>query len=126
MTRRHLVGTLVGTLLLTSCATTVTGTPVSVFADPFSVAGMPAVNGPTGLRDDAQAPSRDVENTDGGQIDELAGSAVSDIEEFWAAHYGDTFDGDFTPVKELVSWDSTDYEDVDFCGDSVAGLVNAG
>ncbi|MDT5337691.1 MAG: hypothetical protein QOD90_3196 [Mycobacterium sp.] len=126
MKRRHLVGLAVTTLLLSACATTLHGTPVSVFADPFSVAGMPAVNGPTGLRDDAESPSRDVENTDGGQIDELAGSAVSDIEEFWASHYGDTFDGKFTPVKELVSWDSTDYDDVDFCGDSVLGLVNAG
>jgi predicted metalloprotease len=130
MNRRHLVGSVVGlavtTLLLTSCATTLQGTPVSVFADPFSVAGMPAVNGPTGLRDDAEAPSRDVENTDGGEIDELAGSAVSDIEEFWAEHYGETFDGEFTPVKKLISWDSTDYDDVDFCGDSVLSLVNAG
>jgi predicted metalloprotease len=130
MNRRHLVGSVVGlavtTLLLTSCATTLQGTPVSVFADPFSVAGMPAVNGPTGLRDDAKAPSRDVENTDGGEIDGLAGSAVSDIEEFWAEHYGETFDGEFTPVKKLISWDSTDYDDVDFCGDSVLSLVNAG
>jgi predicted metalloprotease len=129
MTRRHLVGSVIGlavVTLLTSCATTLQGTPVSVFANPFSVAGMPAVNGPTGLRDDAEAPSRDVENTDGGQIDELAASAVSDIEEFWAEHYGETFDGEFTPVKELVSWDSGDYDDVEFCGDSVLGLVNAG
>jgi predicted metalloprotease len=130
MTRRHLVGGVVSvavtTLLLTSCATTLRGTPVSVFANPFSVAGMPAVDGPTGLRDDAAPPSRDVENTDGGQIDELAGSAVSDIEEFWAAHYGESFDGDFTPVKELVSWDSTVHDPVEFCGDGVVGLVNAG
>lgn len=130
MTRRHLVGSVLGvvlsTLVLTSCATTLQGTPVSVFNDPFSVAGMPAVDGPTGLREDAERPSRDVENTDDGDIDELAASAVSDIEEFWAEHYGETFDGEFTPVKELVSWDSTGYDDVDFCGDSVLGLVNAG
>ncbi|MCW2734737.1 MAG: putative metalloprotease [Mycobacterium sp.] len=117
---------IVTTLVLTSCATTLRGTPVSVFADPFSVAGMPAVNGPTGLRDDAEPPSRDVENTDGGQIDELAGSAVSDIEEFWAAHYGETFDGDFTPVKDLVSWDSNDYDRSRFCDEETVGLVNAG
>lgn len=131
MKRRHFVGIMtafaVGTVLLTSCATTLQGTPVSVFANPFSVAGMPAVNGPTGLRDDAEAPSRKVENTDGGDVDELAGSAVSDIEEFWAGHYAETFDGEFTPVDELVSWDSTDYEDeAYFCGDDVLGLVNAG
>jgi predicted metalloprotease len=122
----HLVSMIVTTLVLTSCATTLRGTPVSVFADPFSVAGMPAVNGPTGLRDDAEPPSRDVENTDGGQIDELAGSAVSDIEEFWAAHYGETFDGDFTPVKDLVSWDSNDYDGSRFCDEETVGLVNAG
>ncbi|TPG33191.1 neutral zinc metallopeptidase [Mycolicibacterium hodleri] len=129
MRRRHLgsvIALVLTTLLLTSCATTLKGTPVSVFANPFSVAGMPAVNGPTGLRDDAEAPSRDVANTDGGQIDELAASAVSDIEEFWAEHYGATFGGGFTPVKELVSWDSTDYGDVEFCGNNVVGFVNAG
>ena len=38
------------TLLVAACSTTVQGTPVSVFADPFRVAGMPAVNGDTGLR----------------------------------------------------------------------------
>jgi predicted metalloprotease len=122
----HLVSMIVTTLLLTSCATTLRGTPVSVFADPFSVAGMPAVNGATGLRDDAEPPSRDVENTDGSQIDELAGSAVSDIEEFWAAHYGETFEGDFTPVKDLVSWDSNDYDGSRFCDEETVGLVNAG
>ncbi|MEU0496180.1 neutral zinc metallopeptidase [Mycobacterium sp. NPDC006124] len=129
MTRPHLVTLMTAAaaiLVLTSCTTTLRGTPVSVFANPFSVAGMPAVDGPTGLRDDAEPPSREVENTDGGRIDELAGSAVSDIEEFWTAHYGATFDGEFTPVDELVSWDSTSYDDVDFCGDSVVGLVNAG
>src|SRR3954471_831955 len=130
MKRRHLVGSVlaavVTTLLLSSCTTTLRGTPVSVFNDPFSVAGMPAVDGPTGLREDADPPSREVDNTDGGEIDELAGSAVSDIEEFWAEHYGDTFDGDFAPVMELISWDSTAFDDVDFCGDSVLGLVNAG
>jgi len=130
MKRRHLMTLMAvtaGILALTSCTTTLRGTPVSVFANPFSVAGMPAVDGPTGLRDDAEPPSRQVSNTDGGRVDELAGSAVSDIEEFWAAHYAETFDGRFTPVDELVSWDSTDYDDdVEFCGDSVLGLVNAG
>jgi predicted metalloprotease len=129
MNRRHLVGgalAAVAALLVTSCATTVGGKPVSVFANPFSVAGMPAVNGPTGLRSDAERPSRTVENTDGGAIDVLAASAVSDIEEFWAAHFGEEFHGQFTPVQALVSWDSTEYDPVEFCGDDVQGLVNAG
>lgn len=126
MRGRHIVGVITTALVLTACSTTLAGKPVSVFANPFSVAGMPAVNGPTGLRDDAEAPSRDVENTDGGRIDELAGSAVSDIEEFWAEHYRETFHGDFTPVKKLISWDANGDVDVEFCGDSALGLVNAG
>ena len=62
---------------------------MSVFADPFKVAGMPAVDGPTGLRPDATEPSRDVNDSDGGKIDEIAGTSVSDIEEFWESAYGE-------------------------------------
>ena len=125
MRRRLLLGVVIIALLVTSCATTLQGQPVSVFADPFSVAGMPAVDGPTGLREDAESPSRDVENTDGSEIDDLAGSAVSDIEEFWAAAYGQTFDGEFTPVDTLFSWDSSG-RNTEFCGGDTIGLVNAG
>ena len=61
MSRRHLPGAVVAvctTLLVASCSTTVAGTAVSVFDDPFHVAGMPAVDGPTGLRPGAGEPSR--------------------------------------------------------------------
>lgn len=114
------------TLFIASCSTTVTGTPVSVFDDPFSVAGMPAVDGPTGLRPDAKEPSRDVENSDGGEIDNLAAAAVSDIEDYWETVYGDVFDDDFTGVKALISWDAGGYETSEFCGEDTYGLVNAG
>ena len=63
MSRRSLTGAVLATctmLLVASCSTTVAGTAVSVFNDPFRVAGMPAVDGPTGLRPDAEEPSRDV------------------------------------------------------------------
>ena len=94
---------------------------MSVFGDPFSVAGLPATDGPTGLRDDAETPDRDVTGTDGGEIDSLAASSVSDIEEFWKANFSDTFDGTFKPVDELVSWDSGGYDGA-FCGDGAPGL----
>lgn len=129
MSRRPFTGTVLAvctTLLIASCATTVTGTPVSVFDDPFRVAGMPAVDGPTGLRPDAKEPSRDVENTDGGEIDELAAASISDIEDFWEATYADTFDDEFTPVEALISWDANGYESQEFCGMDTYGLVNAG
>ncbi|MET4432879.1 MULTISPECIES: neutral zinc metallopeptidase [unclassified Mycolicibacterium] len=128
MGRRHLGSLAVAAcaaVLVTSCASTVSGSAVSVFNDPFSVAGMPATDGPTGLRDDAAEPSRDVVGTDGGDIDELARQSISDIEEFWATAYGETFDGEFTPASELHSWDAEEFDGV-FCGMDTVGLVNAG
>ena len=49
------------------------------FSDPFKVGGLEAVDGPTGLRPDAKAESREVTDTDGGEIDLLAGQSVSDL-----------------------------------------------
>lgn len=127
MSRRHFIGAVISTIVLlplAACSTLVSGAPVSVFDDPFSVAGMPATDGPSGLRPDPAEPSRDVQNSDGGEIDELAASAVSDIEEFWSTAYRDAFEGEFTPVEELISWDAEGFGE-DFCGLDTYGLVNA-
>jgi predicted metalloprotease len=113
------------TLLLAACSTTLQGKAVSVFDDPFHVAGMPATAGPTGLRDDAAGPARQVQGTDDGEIDELAGQAISDVEEYWEGAYGETFDGEFTPVEALISWDANGFDDTPFCGEDTYGLVNA-
>ena len=128
MSRRHVVVAVIATcaaLLVAGCTTTLQGKAVSVFDDPFHVAGMPATDGPTGLRPDAQGPARDVEGTDNGAIDELAGNAVSDIEEYWGSAYSETFDGQFTPVEALISWDANGFDGTKFCGDDTYGLVNA-
>lgn len=111
--------------LLAGCAAPVAGTPVSVFSDPFKVGGIEAVDGPTGLRPDAKPASRTVTGTDGGEIDELARQSISDLEEFWKFDYPDTFEGEFEPVKDLISWDS-DAWDGTFCDETTEGLVNAG
>lgn len=111
--------------LLTSCSSAVAGQPVSVFEDPFKVGGLEATDGPTGLRPDAKPEARQVEGTDGGEIDKIAGQSVSDLEEFWKFAYPDTFDGELTPVKALYSWDSNDYDGT-FCDETTEGLVNAG
>jgi len=127
MSRPHLVGVIVAAcsaLLVTSCSTTLQGKAVSVFDDPFHVAGMPATDGPTGLRPDAHEPARDVQGTDDGEVDELARNAVSDIEEFWEGTYSDTFDGSFSPVDTLISWDANGFDGT-FCGEDTYGLVNA-
>jgi predicted metalloprotease len=86
---------------------------------------MPAVNGDTGLRPDALDPTRVVIGTDGGEIDEFGRYAVSDIEDFWESAYGEAFGGEFTPVDEILSWDSGG-ENTEFCGGDTVGLVNAG
>ena len=53
---RRLVAAVVACTALvgTGCSTTLQGNAVSVFDDPFSVAGMPATDGPTGLKIAAQ------------------------------------------------------------------------
>jgi len=129
MSRRRLsaaVVTVSSALLITSCSTTLQGNAVSVFDDPFSVAGMPATDGPTGLRTEPAPPTRDVTGTDDGEMDELGRQAISDIEEFWEATYGSSFDGSFKTVTELISWDANGFDDIEFCGDSTYGIVNAG
>lgn len=108
-----------------ACSTTLQGNAVSVFDDPFKVAGMPATDGPTGLRPNAEGPARDVTGTDGGEIDNLAASAISDIEDYWATAYEEAFAERFKPAAELISWDANGF-DGEFCGDSTYGLVNAG
>ncbi len=127
MSRQHLVGAVIATcsaLLLVGCSTTLQGKAVSVFDDPFSVAGMPATDGPTGLRSDAADPTREVEGTDDGEIDELARQAVSDIEEYWEGVYGPTFNDEFTPVEALISWDANGFDGT-FCGADTYALINA-
>ncbi|MCA4756474.1 neutral zinc metallopeptidase [Mycolicibacterium fortuitum] len=127
MSRRALFGiafALCAVLPLAACSSLVGGTAVSVFSDPFSVAGMPATDGPSGLRPDAEKPSRKVSKTDGGKIDNLAASAVSDLEEYWSAAYSEAFDGEFQPVRALISWDAESF-DGRFCGMETYGLVNA-
>lgn len=127
MSRRPLFGAVIAACAaasLTACSSVVAGTAVSVFDDPFSVAGMAATDGPSGLRPEATEPSRDVTDSDGSKVDHLAVSAVSDIEEFWSAAYSETFDGEFEPVEGLMSWDAESF-DGEFCGLETYGLVNA-
>ncbi|MGB0969539.1 MAG: peptidase [Mycobacterium sp.] len=126
--RGNLVGTILTTIAVlvgTGCSTTLQGNAVSVFDDPFRVAGLPATDGPTGLRPNAENPARDVQGTDGGEIDWLGGHAISDIEQYWEIAYPETFDDEFDPAEALVSFDASNF-DGEFCGTDTYGLVNAG
>lgn len=100
------------------------GQAVSIFADPFRVGGLQAVDGPTGLRPDAPPPAREVDGTDGGRIDQLAAQSVSDLEAFWTTTYPNSFDGDFKPVNSLLSWDPGQLKGT-FCKSRTFLLINA-
>jgi predicted metalloprotease len=113
------------TLVVGGCTTLLTGKPVSIFADPFRVAGLPATDGPSGLRPDAAAPTRHVDDGNGGQEDTLAVQAVSDIEQFWNGAYRPALDGNFQRATAVVSWDSTQYSTRGFCDLETHELVNA-
>ncbi|WP_059017590.1 neutral zinc metallopeptidase [Mycobacterium sp. M26] len=111
-------------VVLAGCGSTVQGKAVSIFDDPFKVAGLQAVDGSSGLRPNAEPPTRKVTDGDGGEVDEIAVQSVSDLETFWESAYGETFKFEFKPVKAVISWNSDDYDGT-FCDESTAGLINA-
>lgn len=112
--------------LLSGCSTQVQGQAVSPLYDPFHVGGLPAVDGPSGLRADAPAPVGRVLNTDGGDIDRLALSAVNDVEQFWSTHYDKPpFENNFRRVARLVSYDANDRKSPMVCGSSPYKVPNA-
>ena len=112
-------------LLIAGCGGLTQGQAVSPLYDPFRVAGLPAEDGPSGIRDDAPDPVGDVENTDDGDVDRLALLAVNDVADYWEQHYADSLDGSFTPIENLHSWDSEDPSTPEVCGSDVYDLPNA-
>ncbi|WP_137725165.1 metallopeptidase [Prescottella subtropica] len=109
----------------TGCATTTDGRAVSIYDDPFTVAGLPARDGPSGPRAGTPDAVRAVVGSDGGAVDRLAANAITDIESYWAQQYPTIFAGTFTPVSELMSWDPDDTDGPRFCGIGTDDLVNA-
>lgn len=108
-------------VLATGC-----GAVTTDVTDPFDVAGMPVRDGPSGLRADAPKPSRTVTKSDGGAIDVLAAQSVSDVEAYWRGAFGETFGAEFTPVRQLLSWNAKRPGGAaSFCGETTSGLVNA-
>ena len=78
----RLIAVLVSIVLLsTGCTKYLTAKPQSVSNDPNQIAGMPVKDGPSGLRSGVPALTQDVVNTDDGEIDRLAATAVGDIQE---------------------------------------------
>src|SRR5262249_3662603 len=101
------------------------GRALSMLYDPNRVSGLPAVDGPSGPRDNAPQPTGTVENTDNGEIDHLALSALDDIDYFWKQNYSKSLQGSFTPISEYLSYNSKDPSSPVACRGQLYKLVNA-
>jgi len=112
-------------LLVAGCATTTAGVAVSPLYDPFRAGGLPAEDGPSGIREDAPAPEGEVKGADGGDADRLATLGVNDVAEFWEKNYADSFDGSFSAITDLESFNSESPSSPEICGGETYDNPNA-
>ncbi|WP_029112177.1 neutral zinc metallopeptidase [Mycobacterium sp. URHB0044] len=112
-------------LLLAGCSTVTEGHAVSPLYDPFRAGGLPAEDGPSGIRADAPEPTGDVTNTDGGDVDRLTLLAVNDVTDFWQQNYSSSLNGTFEPIERLQSYDSKDPSSPAICGTETYDEPNA-
>ncbi|WP_420752990.1 metallopeptidase [Rhodococcus sp. O3] len=113
------------TALLAGCAGKVEGTAVSIYDNPFTVAGLPVSSGPSGPRSGVPDAAVTIENGNGGEVDALVGNAITDIEAYWERTFGSIAKGSFEPVSTLLSWDPSERRGPDFCGESTFDFINA-
>ncbi|MCV7071991.1 neutral zinc metallopeptidase [Mycobacterium rufum] len=113
-------------VVMTGCATPIQGQARSSMYDPNTIAGVPVVDGPSGVRKDAPPPEGKVAYTNNSDADHLAVLAVNDVVDYWQQHYTDPpLEGSFTPVANLASYDSTDPGGPILCGESGFNNPNA-
>lgn len=114
-------------VLITGCTFTVDGRAVSIYDDPFKVAGLPTTSGPSGPRPGVPDSTITAANSDGGEIDKLALNAIEDIQTYWQGEYPKEFDGQFAPLDKFISWSARTprKEAVEFCEETTYRLVNA-
>ena len=112
-------------LVVAGCTTVVDGRAVSMLYDPLRVGGLPVTGGPSGPRENAPPPTGKVYNTDGGAADKLALLAINDVEQFWQQTYNNLLKGTFTPIHQLISYDSNNPSSVSICGRDTYHFANA-
>ncbi|MFI6870122.1 metallopeptidase [Nocardia sp. NPDC050406] len=114
-------------VLTAGCTFTVDGRAVSIYDDPFKVAGLPTTSGPNGPRPGVPDTTITATNSDGGEIDRLALNAIEDIQTYWRDEYPKEFGGEFTPLDKFISWSARTprKESVEFCEETTYRLVNA-
>ncbi|MGF0315177.1 metallopeptidase [Nocardia fluminea] len=110
------------------CTRAIDGHGVSIYDDPFQVAGLPTTGGPNGPRAGVPDSPLTASNGDGGDVDKLALNAIDDIQSYWQAGFATEFPGEtFDPVEKLISWNARAARDraVEFCKETTYHLVNA-
>ncbi|MFC4377491.1 neutral zinc metallopeptidase [Nocardia halotolerans] len=115
-------------LLSMGCTRSIDGHGVSIYHDPFQVAGLPTTGGPNGPRSGVADSTLTATNGDGGEVDTLALNAIDDIQTYWQAVFGAEFsDQTFEPVQKLISWNARASRSsaIDFCKETTYHLVNA-
>ncbi|QIS17855.1 metallopeptidase [Nocardia terpenica] len=113
--------------LLSGCSMTVDGRAVSIYDDPFQVAGLPTTSGPSGPRPGVPDTTLTAVGGDNGEIDTLALDALDDIQTYWRSVYRKEFDGEFAPVTKFYSWSAKAprVQESQFCKETTYHLVNA-
>lgn len=113
--------------VLAGCSQTIDGRAVSIYENPFTVAGLPVTDGPSGPRPGARNSTLEVSNSEGTDSDIIATNAIDDIQQYWTQTYPELFKTPFTPVSELISWDASedDGDGIRFCGLRTGGVPNA-
>lgn len=120
----ELASLVVALVVMAACSSVVDGRANSIYSDPYTVAGLRITTGPSGARPGATPSGQKIENGDGGEIDELAANAVTDVETYWKETYSKLFNGPFTAVDKLVSYDSTS-KSASVCGVNLSNRPNA-
>lgn len=122
-----LASTLAAVLLLAGCGQVVDGRAVSIYENPFNVAGLPVTDGPSGPRPGARNSDLEVQGSEGTDSDIIATNAIDDIQRYWTQTYPELFKTPFRPVADLISWDASeaDGDGVRFCGFRTGGIPNA-
>nr|WP_083905182.1 metallopeptidase [Nocardia transvalensis] len=113
--------------LLTGCTLSTDGRAVSIYDDPFKVAGLPTTGGPSGPRAGVPDTPMSAVGGDHGDVDKLALNAIDDIQTYWQHEYHNEFEGEFAPVTKLYSWSAKapKTQESQFCKESTYHLVNA-
>ncbi|MGW6724474.1 metallopeptidase [Nocardia sp. NPDC055029] len=115
-------------LLSVGCTRAIDGHGVSIYDDPFQVAGLPTTGGPNGPRPGVADSTLTASNGDGGDVDALALNAIDDIQVYWQSVFGAEFRGEtFEPVEKLISWNAraSRNQAIEFCKETTYHLVNA-